>query len=332
MRRITRRTFLGAVGAGATALGTLPGSDVAPAGAQVTKRLSIATGGTGGVYYPVGGGIAALISKYAPGVEATAEATAASADNLKLLHAGQVALGLTGADIAAEAARGQLKGLPEKVAVRTLASIYANFMHIVTLEGSEIRSVPDLKGKRVSMGAPGSGTEIKGLRILDTYGLTPKDLRSHDRLSVVESVGAIKDHKIDAFFWNSAVPTGAILDLAATPGLRMRLVPHAEIVPKLVQKHGAFYFAGVIPRGAYKGIETDVPVAAETHALVAHERMEEPLAYQITKILLEHTPELVAVHSAAKELTPTGAVQGSAVPFHPGAIRYYRERGIAVPA
>lgn len=331
MERITRRIFVKTVGAGA-ALGTLRGWDVPGALAQVKTRLSIATGGTGGVYYPVGGGIAALISKYAPGVEATAEATAASVDNLKLLHTGKVALGLAGADIAAEAAQGQLKGLKEKVAVRTIASIYANFMHIVTLDTSEIRAVPDLKGKRVSMGAPGSGTEIKGLRILEAYGLAPKDLRSHDRLSVVESVGAIKDQKIDAFFWNSAVPTGAILDLAATPGLTMRLVAHAEIVPKLVQKHGSFYFAGTIPRGAYKGVEADVAVAAETHALVAHERMEEALAYQIAKILLEHTPELVAVHSAAKELTLTGAVQGSAVPFHPGAIRYYKERGIALPA
>src|SRR5512145_1003035 len=132
MRRITRRTFLGAVGAGATALGTLPGSDVAPAGAQVTKRLSIATGGTGGVYYPVGGGIAALISKHVPGVEATAEATAASVDNLKLLHADKVALALTGADIAAEAHEGKLRGLKDKVGVRTIASIYSNFLHVVT--------------------------------------------------------------------------------------------------------------------------------------------------------------------------------------------------------
>ena len=331
MARITRRGFLTTAGAGA-ALATLHGPDLPRVSAQVKTRLSIATGGTGGVYYPVGGGIAALISKYAPGVEATAEATAASVDNLKLLHTGKVALGLTGADIAAEALQGHLKGLKERVAARTIASIYANFMHIVTLESSELRAVPDLKGKRVSMGAPGSGTEIKGLRILDAYGLAPKDLRSHDRLSVVESVGAIKDQKIDAFFWNSAVPTGAILDLAATPGLKMRLIPHAEIVPKLVQKHGAFYFVGVIPRDAYRGVDADVAVAAETHALVAHERMEELLAYQITKILIEHTAELVAVHSAAKELTLKGAVLGSAVPFHPGAVRYYKERGIAIPA
>jgi uncharacterized protein len=331
MATITRRGFLEAVTAGA-ALAALPHASVSPALAQVKTRLSIATGGTGGVYYPVGGAIAGLISKYAPGVEATAEATAASVDNLKLLHTGNVALAMSGADIAAEASQGQLKGLRDKVGVRTVASLYANFMHVVTLESSGIRSVMELRGKRVSMGAPGSGTEIKGLRILETYGLTPKELRSHDRLSVVESVAAIKDGKIDAFFWNSALPTGAILDLASTPGLTMRLIAHPESVPKLVQKYGGFYYVGVIPRDTYKGVDADVPVAAETHALVAHERMEEPLAYQITKILLEHTAELAAVHSSTKDLTVKTAVLGSAVPFHPGAVRYYKERGVAVPA
>jgi len=329
MSAITRRELLRTAGAGMAAAGMLP---TLRAAAQVKTRLSIATGGTGGVYYPLGGGIAAMITKYAPGVEATAEATAASVDNLKLLHAGKVALGLAGADIAWEAQQGQLKGLKDKVAVRTLASIYLNYMHVVTLETTGIRSVADLKGKRVSMGAPGSGTEVKGLRVLEAYGLSPKDLRSQDRLSVTESVGAIKDQKIDAFFWNGGLPTAAILDLAATPGIRMKLIPHGEIVPKLVEKYGSFYVVGPIPKDMYKGVESDVPAVAEAHALMAHERMEEPLAYQITKILLEHTPELVAVHSAAKELTLKGAVSGSAVPFHPGAVRYYKEKGIVIPA
>lgn len=328
MASITRRDLMKAAGAGAV-LTLLPAG---PADAQIQTRLSIATGGTGGVYYPLGGGIAALITKYAPGVEATAEATAASVDNLKLLHTGNVALGLSGADIAAEAYHGQLKGLKEKVAIRTIASIYSNFMHIVTLESTGIRTVADLRGRRVSMGAPGSGTEIKGLRVLEAAGLAPKDLRSQDRLSVTESVGAIKDQKIEAFFWNGGLPTAAILDLAATPGMTVRLVPHGDLVPKMAQKYGPFYFTGLIPKGVYKGVDADVPVAAETHALLAHERMPEPLAYQITKILLEHRAELVAVHRAAKELTLEGAVKGSAVPFHPGAARYFKEKGIAVPA
>jgi TRAP transporter TAXI family solute receptor len=169
-----------------------------PAAAQVKTRLSIATGGTG-VYYPLGGGIASVISKYIPGVEATAEVTTASVDNMKLLHTGRVAIALTLPDTALDAYRGQLKGFPEKVPVRALMALYSNYMHIVALEGSGIKSVPDLKGKRVSTGAPGSGTEIKGLRVLEAYGLAPRDFKAQDRLGVAESAGALKDRKIDAF-------------------------------------------------------------------------------------------------------------------------------------
>jgi TRAP transporter TAXI family solute receptor len=218
-----------------------------PALAQVSTRLSIATGGTGGVYYPLGGGIAALISKYLRGVEATAEATAASVDNLKLLHTDKVALALTGADIAWEAHSGALKGLREKVAVRAIAAIFSNYLHVVTLESAGFRTVADLKGKRLSTGAPGSGTEVKALRVLEAYGIAPKDLKSQDRLSVVESVGALKDQKIDGFFWNGALPTAAILDLAATPGVKIRLLAHADAAAKMKDKYGAFYFAGTIP-------------------------------------------------------------------------------------
>ena len=299
--------------------------------AQTRVRLSIATGGTGGVYYPLGGGMAALISKSIPGVEATAEVTTASVDNMKLLHTGKIALALTLPDTAWDASQCGLRGLAEKVAVRTLAAVYSNYMHIVTLEGSGIRSVADLKGKRVSTGAPGSGTEVKGLRVLEAYGLTPKDLRSQDRLGAAESAGALKDRKLDAFIWDGGLPTAAVLDVAATPGIKIHLVPHGDAVPKMVAKYGPLYFSGVIPKGTYAGVETDVSVAAATNLLVAHERMEEPLAYQITKVLLEHTPELVAVHKAAKELTLKGAVVGSPVPFHAGALRYYKEKGIKVP-
>lgn len=330
MERITRRHLikrLGAAGLGWAGASLGP----RPLWGQVRTRLSIATGGTGGVYYPLGGGMAALISKDVPGVEATAEVTTASVDNMKLLHAGKVALALTLPDIAWDAFQGHLKGLAEKVAVRSLVALYSNYMHIVALEGSGIKSVADLKGKRVSTGAPGSGTEVKGLRVLEAYGLTPKDLRSQDRLGVAESAGALKDRKLDAFIWDGGLPTAAVLDLAATPGIKIHLVPHGDAVPRMVAKYGPFYFVGTIPKGTYAGMEADAPVAAVTNLLVAHERMEEPLAYQITRVLLEHTPELVAVHKAAQEITLKSAVIGSPVPFHPGALRYFKEKGIKVP-
>jgi TRAP transporter TAXI family solute receptor len=221
-----------------------------------------------------------------------------------------------------------LKGFSEKIGVRALAALYSNYMHIVALDGTGIKSIPDLKGKRVSTGAPGSGTEIKGLRVLEAYGLGPKDLKSQDRLGAAESAGALKDRKLDAFVWDGGLPTAAVLDLGATPGIKIHLIPHGDAVPKMVAKYGPLYFVGIIPKGTYGGVEADVPVATITNLLTVHERMDEPLAYQITKLLYERTPDLVAVHQAAKEITLKSGVVGSPIPFHPGALRYYKEKNI----
>jgi uncharacterized protein len=330
MDGITRRRMLQAAVIGVAAGWGRPfGAE--EAAAQARTSLAIATGPTGGVYYPLGGGIASIASKYVSGLNVTAETSPGGVDNMKLLHAGRVALALAGPDIVWDAAQGKLRGLPDKVAVRTLAALYSNFMHIVTVDGSGIQRVPDLKGKRVSTGPPGSGTEVKGLRVLEAYGITAKDLGSQDRLNVTESAGALKDRKIDAFFWNGGIPTAAILDLTATPGLKVRILPQPEAVPAMVSKYGGFYFPGTIGRDTYRGMTGDVVVVAETHLLVAHERLDENIAYGVTRALLEHTAELVAIHQAAKELTLKSAVLGSAVPFHPGAIRYYKEKGVTVP-
>jgi TRAP transporter TAXI family solute receptor len=324
---IARRSFLFVAAISVTAIAVLPAISTA----QVKTRLSIATGGTGGVYYPLGGGLAALISKHLPGVEATAEVTTASVDNMRLLHADRIALALTQSDIASDAYQGKMKGSNEKIGVRTIAALYSNYMHIVALDGTGIKTITDLKGKRVSTGAPGSGTEVKGLRVLEAYGISPKDLRSQDRLGASESAAAMKDRRIDAFIWDGGLPTAAILDLAATPGIKIHLIPHGDAVAKMTAKYGPVYFVGTIPKGTYGGMETNVQVAALTNLLTAHERMDESLAYQITKLLLERTPELVAVHQAAKEITLESAVVGSPVPFHPGALRYYKEKGVKVP-
>jgi TRAP transporter TAXI family solute receptor len=300
--------------------------------AQVKTRLSIATGGTGGVYYPLGGGMAALISKNIPNTEATAEVTTASVDNVKLLHGNRIGMALCLPDTAWDGYSGQLKGLSEKANIRTLMALYSNYMHIVAIDGSGIKSVADLKGKRVSTGAPGSGTEIKGLRVLEAYGISTKDLRSQDRLGAAESAGAMKDRKIDAFIWDGGLPTAAVLDLAATPGLKIHLIPHGDAIPKMVAKYGPLYFASNVPKGVYKGIDEDIPVAAATNLLIVNEKLDENLAYQITKLFLEHTADLVAVHKAASEISLKNAVVGSPIPFHPGALRYYKEKGVKLPA
>jgi len=300
--------------------------------AQTKTRLSIATGGTGGVYYPLGGGMAALISKLIPNTEATAEVTTASVDNVKLLHANRIGMALSLPDTAWDGYSGQIKGLKEKANIRSLMALYSNYMHIVAIDGSGIKTVADLKGKRVSTGAPGSGTEIKGLRVLEAYGVMPKDLRAQERLGAAESAGALKDRKIDAFIWDGGLPTAAVLDLAATPGMKIHLIPHAEALPKMVAKYGPLYFVSNIPKGMYKGVDEEVPVAAATNLLIVNEKMTEELAYQITKLFLEHTADLVAVHKAAIDITLKNAVVGSPIPFHPGALRYYKEKGVQVPA
>jgi TRAP transporter TAXI family solute receptor len=329
MNRRPRPSFLFALSVSSLATALIL---TANAAAQVKTRLSIATGGTGGVYYPVGGGLAALISRHVPGVEATGEVTTASVDNMKLLNADRVALAITQSDIAWDAYQGKMKGSNEKVGVRTISAIYTNYMHIVALDGSGIKTINDLKGKRVSTGAPGSGTEVKGLRVLEAYGISPKDLRSQDRLGASESAAAMKDRRIDAFIWDGGLPTAAVLDLGATPGVKIQLIGHGDAVPKMVSKYGPVYFVGTIPKGTYGGMETDVQVAALTNLLTAHERMDESLAYQITKVLHERTAELVAVHQAAKEITLKSAVAGSPIPFHPGALRYYKEKGVQIPS
>ena len=170
-------------------------------------RLSIGTGGTGGVYYPLGGGMANVISKYIPNTEATAEVTAGSVDNCKLIQIGKAELALIMADIGYDA----WKGLGRfkaggAIPIRTIGVIYSNYMHFVTVEGSGIKSVSDLKGKRVSTGSPGSGTEVKTMRVLESYGIDGEKDIKRDRLGVAESAGALKDRKIDAFTWDGGLP------------------------------------------------------------------------------------------------------------------------------
>ncbi len=299
--------------------------------AQTQAHVSIGTAGKGGFFYPLGTGIAAAISKYAPGVEATAIVTGGAAENMKLLHEKKVELALAQADVAWSASQGKLKGLPDRVAVSTLLGTVSAYMHFVTLEGLGINTVADLKGKRVSTGLTGSGTEIKALRVLEVYGVTPVDLRVHDHSDYPEAAQALKEEKLDAFAWDATLPGKAIVDLIATPGIKIRLLPTGDAVPQMIAKYGPFYFAAPIPKGTYPGVDEDIPAAAGKTLFVADDRLEESRAYEITKAVLEHIPELTAALAAAKEITATNAVLGSSIPFHAGALRYYKENGITVP-
>ena len=295
-----------------------------------TTRLSIATGNTGGVYYPYGGGLAKVISESLPGVEATAEVTNASVDNLKLLQGGKVDVAFTLADTLDDAVKGRdaFEG-GGAVPARTLAVLYSNYTHLVTLGGKGITRLGDLRGKVVSTGSPGSGTEVIALRILRAAGIDPgRDLRRQS-LSVNASVDAIKDGKLDAFFWSGGLPTGSVLDLASTMGLTAVLLANDDVLTSLRAAHGdALYSRLVIPAGAYPGTTADIPVVGVANVLVVGAAMSDQLAYDLTRVLFEKRGDLAAIHPEASKLSPESAVQESPAPFHPGAIRFYQERGV----
>ncbi|MCU0248962.1 MAG: TAXI family TRAP transporter solute-binding subunit [Vicinamibacterales bacterium] len=297
--------------------------------AGARTRLSVATGGTGGVYYPYGGAIARVITEHLPGVEATAEVTAASVDNLKLVrdHKSDIAFSLADTLDDAVAGRGAFarKG---PVPARVLAVLYDNYTHLVASGSSGVARIADLAGTHVSMGAAGSGTELIATRVLRAAGLEPGRDLTPVSLGVAQSVDALKDGKIDAFFWSGGVPTASVLDLASTPGMSWRLVPTDDALEVLRQTYGrSLYTRLTVPRDAYPGLPADVAVVGVANLLAVHQDMPDQLAYDITRLLFEHQAELVAVHREAANLTPATETTASPAPFHPGAIRYYRERG-----
>ena len=296
-------------------------------GAAPARFLSIATGGTGGVYYPYGGGLAKVLNEHLPGVRASAEGTAASVDNLKFLRDGRADIAFTLADTLSDAvhARGAFAGSAPVPATR-LAVLYSNYTHLVTLTGSGIRSMGDLRGKVVSTGAPGSGTEVIAFRILKAAGLDPARDVQRQGLGASESADALKDRKVDAFFWSGGLPTAAIQDLSRTSGISMRLIPTADLLPALQREFGGLYFALQVPPAAYPGVDAAIPVVGVANALVVHRSMDEQLAYDITRLLFERQADLAAIHPEARHLSLATAVQGSPADFHSGAIRYYREK------
>jgi TRAP transporter TAXI family solute receptor len=305
------------------------GGNAERAGRPSRRYISIATGGTGGVYYVYGGGLARVISQSLPGVEAAAESTGGSVDSLKLLEQGRADLAFTLTDTLDAALKGQsvFTGFGP-VRARTIAVLYANYLHVVARADSSIGALADLRGRVVSTGAPGSGTELIALRVLEAAGLDPgADIRRQS-LSAAESADALRDRKIDAFFWSGGLPTAAVLDLSSGAGPGIALLANDAVLPTLQQRFGpGLYHRLVIPRDAYPGMTADVPVVGVQNALVVHERMDEPLAYDLTRVLLEKRAELAAVHPEAGRLSTETAASGSPAPLHPGAERYYREVG-----
>jgi hypothetical protein len=295
----------------------------------VAQNISIGTGGTGGVYYPMGGGIADVLSKHVPGMQATAEVTGGSVDNLKLIGSGKPYIGLSMTDAALDAYKGEQKFQGNKVPLRTLMILYPNRMHVVTVEGTGINKIGDLKGKRVSTGSPGSATEVMAFRVIEAAGLHHDKDMTRERLGVAESVNALKDKKIDAFFWVGGLPTAAVTDIANTPGTTVKLIDHAEVVPAMNKKYGDLYVQDVIPKDTYRGMASDNKQATVMNILVAHESMDEKTAYNIVKTIFDKRQDLINVHKeAANFKLENQKAAASPVPFHPGAVKYFSEKGV----
>lgn len=293
------------------------------------KTISIGTGGTGGVYYPLGGGLANVLTKSIPGLQATAEVTGGSVDNLKLLGAGRSEVGFSMVDAALDAEKGQDKFKGNPVPVRTLMVLYPNQMHVVSIEGTGVEKMADLKGKRVSTGSGGSATEVMAFRVIEAAGLDRDKDMKRERLGVAESVNALKDRKIDAFFWVGGLPTSAVTDLGATPGVKIKLIDHADLAPKMNAKYGNLYAGSTIKAGTYPGQTADNKNTVVWNILVANANMSDQMAYDIVKTIVDKRDDLIAVHKEAKNFTLENQVKDySPIPWHPGAVKYFKEKGV----
>jgi TRAP transporter TAXI family solute receptor len=318
------RTLL-AVAVAAAAMG-------ATVSAQQSRQLSIATGGTGGVYYPLGGGFGNILGKELPGVTATAQVTGGSVANLQLIGSGKADIAYSQVDAAWDAVNGTDKFTSTgKLPIRALVVMYPNHMHVVSVEGTGITKVEDMKGKRVSTGSPGSATEVYALRVIEAAGLNPdKDMR-RERLGVAESVNALKDRKIEAFFWVGGLPTASVTDLAATPNTKIKIIDIAHYTPKMNAKYGPLYAPATIPASTYKGMEADAKNNTVWNIMVVNASMDEKLAYDLTRIMLEKREDLALVHKEALNIKPEWQTSSRAgIPWHPGALKYFKEKGLKV--
>src|SRR5512147_557031 len=295
--------------------------------------FSIVTGGTGGVWYPLGGAMGGVIGKNVPNTDANTEATTAAIDNLKLLVAGKAGMAFAYDYHAVWANEGKMiKELGKKQPVRVMMSFYEQPLHIVTKEGTGIKSVVDLKKRRVSVGAPNSGTEEQADYVLKALGIDwNKDL-TREKLGAGESVGALKDGKIDAFFWSGAVPTSSIIDLSSTPGMKMVLLPvGGETADKIMKANPAVFHKTVFAKGAYSALDKDVEAIAITAVVNAMESFPADRMYQIVSAIFANTKEISAVWKDATQLTPAKSIAQmtpEAVKYlHPGAEKFFKEKG-----
>ncbi len=292
--------------------------------AEMPKQLIIATGGTSGTYYPLGGGIAQIITD-ATGVSASAQSTGASVENMRLLSDSQVDLAFTQTDIADYAKNGtEMFGGKKVENLQGLATLYYETIQIVLPANSTINSVAELKGKAVSVGAPGSGTELNAKQILEAYGLTFADLKA-EHLSFGDSTQKIQDGSLDAAFVTAGAPTSAVTELSATKGVKL-LSLDSDKIAELTKKY-KFYAEQTIPANTYTNVGETKTVAVKA-MLTVRKDLPEDLVYNITKALFANTEKLVTINAKAKQISIDTALEGMSLDIHPGAVKFYKEKGI----
>ncbi len=314
--RLTKRLGLLAAAAAFTA---------STAAVAAPTFINILTGGTSGVYYPIGVALSQQFDKI-EGAKTSVQATKASVENLNLLQAGRGELAFALGDSVADAWNGvEDAGFKAPLKrLRALGGTYNNYIQIVASADSGIKTLDDLKGKRISVGAPKSGTELNARAIFKAAGLTYEDMGRVEFLPYAESVELIKNRQLDATLQSSGLGMAAIRDLASTMPVTFVEIP-AAVVEKI---ESDAYQAGVIPAGTYDGQDADVPTVAITNILVSHEKVSDEVAYQMTKLMFDNLSSLGNAHSAAKDIKLENATKNLPIPLHPGAERFYKEAGV----
>jgi TRAP transporter TAXI family solute receptor len=288
-------------------------------------KLILATGGTAGTYYPYGGAMSKIWNSKIPGMNVTAQATGASVENVRLMNKDEVELALVQSDTIDFAFSGK-EAFKEKLTKMTaVAVLYPELIHIVIRGDLDIKSFSGLKGKKIGVGAPGSGTEANYRQLLDAHKMSKDDV-SAQYLSFAESADQFKDKRIDAFMVTGGVPTSAIMDVATQRDIK--ILPIEDTMISILTSKYPFLAAAVIPANSYKGVTADVKTAAVNAVLIAHPKLSEADVYNLTKALFENQAELASAHPKGKVLSLRGAATGVSIPFHPGAAKYYKEKGV----
>ena len=292
-------------------------------GEEKTTYLSIATGGTSGTYYPIGGAMAKVISDDVANTSASAQSTGASVTNTRLISKKEVELAILQNDIASYAFKGQNKFEDKAVKnMRGIATLYPEIIQIVVRQGTGIETIQDLKGQKVAVGAPGSGVEANAKQILAKFNLTYDDIEE-DYLSFSEAASRLKDKQIDAAFLTAGVPTAAVMDIAATQDIKLLNFTQEQIDD--LNSDYPFLTGVDVPANTYNGQEEEVRTVALKATLVALESLDEDLVYNITKSIFENRDQLIERHSRAKDIKLETAQDGMTIPLHPGAQKYFDE-------